>query len=115
MYAECDTERDFEKVKISKKLINKQRYALHWPVNKIKHLAIRLQDTQHKFSPVDIRKMVQSYVTGVIRFAVSQKYLRGDKAQLYNINFFYGMAMSAVCGLNACEVFGLSVCKFEVQ
>ena len=98
---------------IDKRLIGSKRYIIHWPIAKIKALAYRIQQTEQNFIPHDIRATVMSYVSGVIRFAVAQKWLRGDPEQLKSINFFYGMAMAAICGLNACEVFGLASCKAE--
>ena len=103
----------FEDKNICMSLVNKFGYSIHWPVQKLKGLAYRLQNCHEKYSPVDLRKMCMSYVAGTIRFACSQKWLRSSGPEREATNFYYCMSLASICGLNVCEIVGLSACKAE--
>ena len=92
-------------------LIDKWGYVFRPELPRMKATAYRLQDIKYDFPPTFLRQMVMSYFAGVIRYSACLYWTRCIQSEMNTLRFYYGMAVASILRMNACEVFGLSVCK----
>ena len=101
---ECDN-------KSGNKIIDKYGYILEWNLTKLKQIAYRLQNIKFQILPTFMKKLVDSYFCGYLRFSSSLIWCRSTENHRNTARFYYCMAMSAILGLTAVEALNLSCCK----
>ena len=60
-----------------------------------------------------MRKLVQAYVCGVVRFSASILWLRSSDSNIKTVRYFYCIAIAACLGISAAEALNLSCCANE--
>ena len=103
-----DDNKDFQ---IRNRFFRGNGYYVFWPLVKLKKLAYRMQKVNCFFIPPVLKMMVRSYIVGTIRFCAPILFLRSSKEDRFRVNFYYAMAMAAICGLQTAEIVGLTACK----
>ena len=97
----------------AKSLINKWGYVFRVELARMRASAYRMQDVKNDYPPTFIRQMVMSYFAGVTRFSACLYWTRCIDSEMNTLRYYYGMAAAAILRMNACEVFGLAICKSE--
>jgi hypothetical protein len=85
----------------SKKYLDTRGYFFRPELGKLATLAYRIQSIKHHFPPTFVRKIVQSYFGGIMRFGPCLYYNRAIESDLDRARFYYVMACSAILKITA--------------
>ena len=96
----------------SKKYLDRRGYFFRPELSKLASLAYRIQSLKYRYPPNFIRKIVQSYFGGIMRFGSCLYYNRAIESDLDRARFYYVMACSAILKITAIDVVRGSCCKF---
>ena len=102
-----------ESLSSSNKIIDKHGYVLEWNITKLKQIAYRLQNIRLQILPVFMKKLVDAYFCGYVRFSASLIWCRSDQKHKDTARFYYCMALSSILGLTTLEALNLACCKHQ--
>jgi len=93
------------------RVVNKRGYYFNLEVDSLKFTAYQLQEMKIDFSPTDLWKMVMGYAAGRLRYGMCLYWCRALPHQKDTARFYYAMAISSICKMNALQTLGGLSCK----